>query len=79
LSTYLQSINTIPSSSQTELLSLIDKKIIQSDQMNKTAKMAIFKGMTLKHLATVFQKTDDEKLENYLFNLLVKISSHEAE
>ena len=78
LSTYLQSVNTVSSTKQSELLDLINEKVVQSEQMNKNAKMAIFKGMTLRHLAIVFQKTEDEELKDFIRNLLVKISSHEG-
>jgi hypothetical protein len=68
----------VSSTAQTELLELIDEKVVNCEKMSKSAKMGIFKDMTMKHLAGVFQRTDEEKLKGFLRKMLVKVSSHEG-
>ena len=66
LSTYLQTIGAVNSPQQRNLLELLEQRVL-SAKMNKNARMAIFKHQTLKHLASVFQKTQDEQLRNEFF------------
>ena len=40
--------------------------------------MSIFKDLTVKHLAALFQKSKDEKLKSTLKEILLTISSHEG-